>query len=207
MCEAGLATMDPISHRYYIGPLVAEISSNPYVTHENLVSCAISEMRALSDFTGESIGLSVLIGLQSVILYEIPSTFDLKIVGKKKIVPHLHAGAQGKALLSQLNNKDLKIALLNLVLEPLTEHTTTFEDELIAQLRQIRIQGYTTSYGERIEGAMCISAPINNYILPASISILGPEIRVKPRANEFVAKVMESTGRIRHNLARVQKIR
>jgi IclR family transcriptional regulator, KDG regulon repressor len=207
MCEAGLTTMDPISHRYYIGPLVAEISSNPYVTHENLISCAINEMRALSDFCGESIGLSVMIGLQSVTLYEMPSTFDLKIVGKKKIVPHLHAGAQGKVLLSQLNNKDLKIALLNLAMEPMTEHTTTFEAELIAQLKQIRHQGNAVSYGERIEGAMCLSAPINNYILPASVSILGPEIRVKPRANEVIARLMESVDRIRQNLVKVNKIK
>ena len=152
--------------------------SNPYVTHEHLVSCASNEMRSLSGFTGESVGLNVLIGLQNVLLHEIPSTYDLQIVAKKKIANQIHAGANLKVLLSQLSNKGLKVVMANLVLEQMTEHTATDKEQLMAQLMQIRRHGYAISYSERFAGGICISVPIRNYILPTSLSILGPEIRV-----------------------------
>ena len=130
--EARITMRDPITRRYYIGPLIAEIASNPYFTHEHLGLCAINEMRYLSDFTGESIGLNVLIGLQNVLLHEIPSTYDLQIVAKKRISSNIHAGAASKVLLSQLDTKKLKIIMANLTLEPLTERTVTDKDELVA---------------------------------------------------------------------------
>ncbi len=205
--EAGLTMQDPISRRYYIGPLITEIASNPYVTHEHLVSCAINEMVSLSSFTCESIGLNVLIGLQNVLLHEIPSSHDLQLIAKKKISGQIHAGANSKVLLSQLYNKELKIVMTNLAFEPITEHTVTDKQQLMAQLKQIRRQGYAISYGERISGGIAMSVPIKNYILPASISILGPESRIKPRITDFLNELIAASTRVSQNLSRVFKIK
>jgi DNA-binding IclR family transcriptional regulator len=201
LCEAGLTMRDPLSRRYYIGPLITEIASNPQVTHEYLITCAFNEMRALSNISGESIGLNILLGLKNVLLYEIPSTYDLQIVGKNRVAGHLHAGANSKLLLLQLNKRELSMALNNMVLEPLTPHTVTDEDELMARLKQIKRQGYAVECGERIEGAMNIAVPIKNYVLPATLGILGPENRMKNRANEFINELLVRSARISHNLS------
>jgi DNA-binding IclR family transcriptional regulator len=206
LCESRIVMQDPASHRYFVGPLITEIASNPFVTHEYLISCVFNEMQALSDLSCETIGLLILIGLQLVTLFEVPSTQDLKIVGKHKIIGNVHAGANGKIMLSQLSNKDLKITLANMVLEPLTEHTVTRKDQLIAQIKQSREQGYAVSYGERIMGAMNIAVPVNNYIVPASLAILGPENRIKPKSQDYIKALLDSSMRIRENLKQTFKL-
>ena len=200
LVEARIIMQDPITRKYYTGPLVAEIASNPKITHEHFVSCAIQEMRSLSKLTGESIGLNVLIGVHTVLLYEIQSSQDHKIVAKKRVAGNIHAGAHGKALLCLLNNKNLILVLSNIDFERLTEYTITFKEKFIAELKQARQQGYAVSFGERIPGGMTIAAPIKNYVLPAALGILGPEIRMKPRMAEFIQAIMESRDRISENL-------
>jgi IclR family KDG regulon transcriptional repressor len=203
LSESGLILQDPSSRQYFIGPLITEIASNPDVTHENLVSCSINEMKRLSNLTGESIGLHILIGIRCMVLYEIPSTYDFAISAKKKFVDHIHAGASTKVLLSQLNNKELKIATANMVLEPLTEVTVTDEEQLLAQLKQIRRQAYGISYGERITGAINIAVPISHYALPASLSILGPESRVRLKTAEFLSELIASGKQVEQKLEQV----
>ena len=201
--DTGLTLQDPINHRYYIGPLITEIASNPYVTHEHLISCSTNEMRYLSNLTGESIGLSILVGLKGVVLNEIESIYDFAITSKKRTNTSLHAGAHSKAMLSLLNSKELKVVLTNIVLEPLTEHTVTYKDQLMVQLKQVKRQGYAISYSEVNNGAACLSVPLKNYILPAALSILGPESRVRPREAEFVNELIASGNRVQHNIAEI----
>jgi DNA-binding IclR family transcriptional regulator len=150
-------------------------------------------MKSLSALSGETIGLVILVGLQNVTLHEIPSTYEFKIIDKNRIADKLHAGATGKLLFSQLNNKELKIALANMTLEPVTEYTVTRKDQLVAQIKQIKDQGYGVSFGDRILEAMNISVPINNYVFPASANMLGPETRIKSSMNEYVP-ALKSAG-------------
>jgi len=205
LCESRLVMQDPINHRYYIGPLIMEIASNPFVTHEHLITCAFNDMRSLAALTGETIGLVILIGLQVVTLHEVPSTYEIKIVGKSRIADKLHAGATGKLLLSQLSPKELKVALANMNMEPVTEFTVTRKDQLIAQIKQIKDQGFAVSISDRIRDAMNISAPINNYIVPASINILGPETRILPHRNEYVEALKKAGANIQEQLTQTFK--
>jgi DNA-binding IclR family transcriptional regulator len=204
--EAGFTLRNPLNRRYYIGPLIAEIAANPNVTHQTLVSCSLSEMELLSKLTGESIGLNVLIGLRIFLLHEIPSTYDLRIVARNRISTNVYAGANAKVLLSQLNKRELKIVTNNSRFEPMTEQTITNKDELLAQLDAIREQGYAIGHAERVPGAASIAVPIRDYILPASLGILGPENRVQPRTGEFVDALIEASTRIHHKLLQISKM-
>ena len=202
MSEARLITRNPITRKYHIGPLITEISSDPNVAHEQLILCAINEMRALSSYSRESIGLDVLIGFQHIVIFEIPSTQDLRITGKSKVANDIHVG-NSKVLLAQLDTKELNIIMKNIALDPITENTITSKKELLARIRQIKQQGYGIAYGERNEGAICISVPINNYLLPATISILGPDSRVRPRIDDYINKLQASSNRIQANIREV----
>jgi IclR family KDG regulon transcriptional repressor len=206
LSESGLIMQNPITRQYFIGPLITEIAANPYITHENLVSCGLNEMKRLSHLTGESIGLHVLIGIRCVVLHEIPSVYDFAISAKKKVIEYLHAGANGKVLLSMLNNKALKIAMANTVLEPLTEITVTDKEQLLAQLKQIKRQGYAISYGERIIGAINMTVPIRNYTMPASLSLLGPESRMRAKTAEFLRELIASGKQVERNIKQLFRI-
>jgi DNA-binding IclR family transcriptional regulator len=203
--EAEITMRNPINRHYYIGPLIAQIAANPDITHNTLVLCAIDEMERLSGLTGESIGINVLIGINRYLAHEIPSTHDIQIVGRNRISSNLHAGGTSKVLLAQLSSKNLKKVLDNIRFVRLTEKTVTDKEELLDQLKKIKKQGYSIGYGERVQGAMSISAPIKNYVLPASLGILGLEDRMKSKTAEYVDALVKAAAHIEYNLSRLSK--
>jgi DNA-binding IclR family transcriptional regulator len=200
LVESQLALQDPINHRYYLGYSIDQIISDPMTTHEYLRTCAFKPMTILADKTEETIILCVSVGLQYIILSEIPSKHGLRVFDGKKGGAFLHAGATSKVLLSQLNDTDLEIALENMDLEPMTTNTVTDKEQLLNDIKRIRRSGYTISYGERIKGSLAIGAPISNYFLPVALGIIGPESRIKPRKKEYVEALLIAAVQISENL-------
>jgi DNA-binding IclR family transcriptional regulator len=199
--EMLMVTQDPVTHRYYLGLLVNQIASNPLASHHYLINCALEELRRLWDFSGETVELNIMIGIQYIRLYEMPSRYDLKVVAGPDPVGPIFVGATAKVLLSQLDEEDLKVALKNIRIRHVTEHSVTDEKELMAQTKEIRTQGYAISYGERILGALCISAPIKNYFWPVALSLIGPEGRLKPGLDDTLKELLASASRITGNIA------
>ena len=187
--KTNLVKKDPLSHRYMIGNLFTQFISAPLSAHEFLIRCANKEMRHLADETQETVHLDILRGTSVFKLKSIPSTHVLRIVEENQESDDLHVGSTGKVLLSQLNNKDLRIALKHANLKAYTENTITHVEELMFQIKRIREQGYCISIGERIEGVVSISTPVSNYVVPAAITILGPLDRIKPRINSILSEM------------------
>ena len=207
MEELLLVTQDPITHRYYLGPLINQIASNPQANHHYLITSALEELRHLWDFSGETVELNIMIGLQYIRLHEIQSKFDLKVVQGPDPVGPVYVGATAKVLLSQLDDEDLHIAIKNIIISPVTEFSVTDKKELEKQAKQIRKQGYAVSHGERITGALCISAPVGNYIWPVALSLIGPESRLEPKLEESIEKVKASALRVSDNVKEYFKIK
>ena len=201
--QSGLVVQDSINRRYYLGPLITQLAANPLATHEYLIMQANEEMKRLSQMSEETVTLDILIGVKHFSLHEIPSRHDLKVTQESRMAGPLQAGASVKVLLSLLNDKQLKKALDSMNITRATEHTVTSKELLMTQVREIRQQGYAVSYGERIAGAMCISAPIKNYSLPVALSTVGPESRLKPREKEVIAGLKASSARISENISRI----
>jgi len=196
-----LVVQDRINHKYYLGPVVNQLTSNQTNTHRYLLINALHEMGRLSNFSGETINLSILVQLRSVLLHAIPSEQELRITEVDSGYGMLFAvGATGKALLSQLDDEEMREVLHKVDLVKVTGNSITDRNVLMAQLKAIRRQGYAISYGERIAGAMCISTAIKNYSHPVALSILGPENRIKPRAKEITEELMASAGRISNSI-------
>jgi DNA-binding IclR family transcriptional regulator len=192
---------DATTHKYYLGPVVNQLTSNQSGMHRYLLINALHEMGRLSSFSGETVNLSILVQLRSVLLHAIPSEQELKITEVNSGYGVLFAvGATGKELLSQLQDEEIREILHKVDLAKVTGNYITDKKVLVAQLRDIRRQGYALSYGERIPGALCVSAGIKNYTHPAALSILGPESRLKPRLKEIVQQLTASTRRISNSL-------
>jgi IclR family KDG regulon transcriptional repressor len=92
------------------------------------------------------------------------------------------------------------MAMKNIVISRVTEHSVVDKEELRRQIAQIRNYGYGISYGERIDGALCISAPVNNYFWPVALSLVGPEGRLKPREEETLNEVINSSLHISNSI-------
>ncbi|MBN1693611.1 MAG: IclR family transcriptional regulator, partial [Dehalococcoidales bacterium] len=190
------AVQDENNHQYYLGSLVTQLSSNQAAAHRYLIMKSLREMMRMSNITGETVNLAVMLQLHYMLLHEVASEHALRITEASKLLGQIYIGATAKVLLSQLPDAELKRTLRHIKFNRVTENTVTDKDELMEQLTECRQKGYCVTYGERIPGAVCISAPIKNYMCPASLSIVGPENRLRARVDEVIEELKESAGRI-----------
>ncbi len=199
--ELNWAIQDDNNHKHYLGPLVTQLSSNQIAAHKYLVMHALREMIHLSNITEETVNLGIMFQLHYMLLHDIPSKHDLRITEESKRLGPLYIGATAKVLLSQLSDEELRTTMKHIKLDRVTENTVTDKKVLMAQLKEIRQQGYCVTYGERIPGAACISAPVKNYIRPATLSIVGPENRLRPRVNGVIEELKASASRTSNDIA------
>ncbi len=199
--ETLMVTQDPITHHYYLGPLVNRIASNPQANHHFLINYAMEELAHLHDFSGETVELNIMAGLQYIRLCEIQSKFELKVVARPDPVGSVYVGATAKVLLSQLDDDKLQTALKNIKINRVTEYSIIDKRKLMAQAKEIRQWGYAVSYGERIADAICISVPINNYFWPVALSLVGPESRMESKLEETINEVRASAHHITDSIA------
>ncbi|MBN1161646.1 MAG: IclR family transcriptional regulator [Dehalococcoidales bacterium] len=199
--ELNWAVQDGNNHQYYLGSLVTQLASNQIVAHRYLIMQSLREMMRMSNITGETVNLAVMLQLHYVLLHEVASEHALRITEASKLLGQIYIGATAKVLLSQLPDAELKRTLRNIKFNQVTETTITDKELLMEQLMECRQRGYCVTYGERIPGAACISAPIKNYMCPASLSIVGPVSRLRARINEVIEELKESAGRISGDIA------
>lgn len=204
--QSNLVIQDPVSHKYYLGTLIAKIASSLTIAHSHLVYQSAETLKRLSEISEETALLSILIGIQYVHLNEIPSKHEMKVTFSEItgiIWPPIKGvqGATFKALLSQLDDKSIKIIFNK------SENTTRIKDSkfeekmILEQLKQIRQQGYHISFGEKYIGEMGLAAPIKNYMLPVALTIVGPELRLKPKVDSLVKDLKASAEKISQELA------
>jgi DNA-binding IclR family transcriptional regulator len=201
--QSRLVVQDTINRRYYLGPLLTRLTSNPVTTHEYLIMHAHEEMRRLCAVTEETINMDILVGIQAFSLHEVTSPHELKVSQENRATGPLKAGASLKVLFSMLNEKQLKVAISSFVVTRHTAHTVTDKSVLLSQIMEIKQQGFGISRGEWIGGVTCIAVPVYNYTLPLSLCALGPENRIKEREKSVVKELKFSAARIAENIKRI----
>lgn len=189
-----LIAQDPITRRYYLGPLILNLASNPLIAHRNLIMNAFAGMKYLRDISGETVLLHIRVGLERKCLEELESLQNIKFTAGKGVTAPIYLGSAGKILLCEMKDDELEILLRNIQLRPVGPHTITDKGELLRELQKAREQGFSTSYGERLADAIGISVPIKNYVCPVALSILGPANRIRPRMADLV-KETKQVGR------------
>lgn len=191
---------DSINHRYYLGPLITKLASNSYTSHQYLLMNAIAEMKRLSEITEETVSLDIVVGIQFLHVYDIPSKYSLKVITEtKEIQPITPLGAAQKVLLAQFEDKSLRLALkVAANWDPSFKNIQT--SQIMDALMQIRQQGYAITYGEAIPGGTGISVPIRNYVCPVALAILGPESRVSPKIAELTKELLTSADALSKNM-------
>lgn len=135
------------------------------------------QLQALFDATHETVDISTFHGRQVTFLDRIISDRELRVVPFNDRPRPLYAMANGKAILSCL--EDARIAsLFPEPLPALTPHTLTTLDALRADLDAIRGEGLSYDRQEHALGVCAIGAPIRAPGLPPhAISAVLPAVR------------------------------
>src|SRR6266699_2938033 len=147
------------------------------VTGHFHLSC---RLHALADETGELVQLAV-VEEGSVLFVAKAEGPDhrLRMVPLVGAVAPLHATASGKVWLASLSEAAATAALTQQGLARLAPRTITSRARLLAQLRDVRAQGYAIVDEELVAGGRAVAAPvIRGDGVVGSVAVSGPTFRV-----------------------------
>jgi DNA-binding IclR family transcriptional regulator len=157
--------------------------------------------RQLAADTGETVNITVRSETSALYLDQVAGSSALQShnwVGQH--IP-LHATSNGKVLLSELSDKDLKAALREL--PRFTDQTVTSRGQLLKELAQVRDVGYAVAVDELEVGLTAAAAPIRSAHgdIIASMSISGPSFRLdEERLEETVPLLVAAATEVSHRL-------
>lgn len=155
-------------------------------------------MAALARRTNETVTLNLATGRDRTCIDVIDTPSPLMSLARPgQHVPLDHKGATAKTLMAHRSLKEQE----RLVAPP-ARATKRKPEELLAELARIRTDGYCYSHGERVLGLSAVAAPITDGsgIADYCITITAPTVRLKPRLNEFVKLLLETSADISRRL-------
>lgn len=200
--QEGLVVQDPVTREYFMGPLLYEISANHLILHQRLINCSYLEMEDLRRVTGETVSLDIKFGMERLVLRQLIGTHNITFVGKTNPFDHLWIGAAGKVLLAQLGEHELKMILDQITLVARTPYSITDKTVFKKEIEKVRERGYSAGYNELEIGRADIAVPIEGYIVPASLAIVGPEDRLSPQTMDFVNKLKIKARKISQHISK-----
>jgi IclR family KDG regulon transcriptional repressor len=168
-------------------------------TGDYLIQTAAPVMDWLSKETEETIFLSVIDGMDALVIAARQSPRPVRLTGAVGRRGPLHAGGTPKTLLAHLPADERKAMLDKLSLAPLTPYTITEREKLETLLAEIRAQGYVATADDMDQGAISIAAPIRDFSgrVIAAMSIAGPISRLSGEtADRCVELILEATARV-----------
>lgn len=169
-----------------------------------LYRIAEPEIESLADETGELASLMIEEHGEGVLL-EIQRGEDaIKLHTYPGARMPLHTSALGKSILAHLPAERVDEIVEEHGLPSMTKQTVTDRETLEEQLARARKQGYVIDRGERIEGVLCLGAPIldrRERVLGA-ICVCGPASRIddEDELDQITDAVMRTANMIQVNL-------
>ena len=145
----------------------------------------------LVDLYHETASISVLDGIESVIVEKMESDVAMRVTSQIGKRSPLHCSAGGKVMLAFQKPETGERIIAALPLKRYTAKTITDPEQLRQNLAEIRKLGYAVDDEEIQDDQVCISAPIWNHegLVIAAITIPGPASRIR---NKGVATIAQS---------------
>jgi DNA-binding IclR family transcriptional regulator len=199
LSDGGLIERDARSGRFRPGPELLRMAARTLGTN-SVRAAAIDEMSALANEWRESVTLCIRLGTDRVLYFEsVQSPRWVQYLAPLGESSQLHVGSSGRAILAHLSEQEIEAALSG-ALERHTTNTPVDPHAIREQLDLIRRRGYAVSYGERVEQAIGVSAPIFDARGEVAGSVLlgMPEGHVDSpeRIDEIGAAVQATANRI-----------
>lgn len=194
LIERGLIRRDPLRRVYCLGLRCLEMARQTSAMPE-LVAAASAEMHALRDLSGETTYLSILEGLDVVILDRVDGVHPIRssaALGQRQSV---YFTSQGKAILAAMNSS-LRESLINkMPMRATTSKTICDWRHLQTELTFAATQGYAV---DRTDAEMlCISASIvdTQGKVRGAISVVGSSHRLNEARMTWLGSELTESGR------------
>ncbi|WP_226781160.1 IclR family transcriptional regulator [Oceaniglobus trochenteri] len=161
LVDGGFATHDPQTSTYSVGPQFYRVAAR--ITAQ--VSPSTIALRAIGKIA-QRYDETILFALYMA--RERRISFAARADGQKRLLYRIEMntplsmvwGASGKAALAYLPEEDIVKILYEEGASPATGQSTPDRETLLAELAQIRQQGFAVSHGEKLPDALGIAAPV-----------------------------------------------
>ncbi|MFQ2909640.1 DNA-binding transcriptional regulator KdgR [Aeromonas allosaccharophila] len=167
--------------------------------HQDLIQIADVQMHRLGKLTKETLHLGALDENSVVYLHKIDSEYNLRMYSRIGRRCPLYSTALGKVMMAWLPEEEVRIMLAGVTFERFTEHTLANVDALLAELVQVREQGYAEDNEENENGLRCFGVPIYNRMgrIITGLSLSLPIVRFEEsKRAELVSLLHEAAARI-----------
>ncbi len=166
----------------------------PVPVEQVLNQAAPPFMERLAASCKETVNLGILDAGEVVVISTVESPQAVRMTSKVGNRRHLHATALGKVLLAGMPDKEIPRLIRLKGLPRLTPNTLVTRSALVAEIAQVRQQGYAIDNQENEMEGRCIGAPVrgpDGRVL-AALSISGPVFRMDlARAQSLVAELQK----------------
>lgn len=173
---------NPVNGKYRLGWKLIDLGMTA-ISRMDVRELARPELERLMEETGETAHLGVLQQGEVVSVANVQSHRSLRTPATVGQQSPAHCSSQGKVMLAQLSQGDLRKFVQAYGLKAYTGSTLTRIAALRAELERVREQGYALDSEELEEGLNCIGAPVRDHsgAVVAAISIAGPASRLSSR--------------------------
>lgn len=157
----------------------------------------------LRDRFHETVNLGVLDGNRIAYLQIVESPQAMRFAARQGDSDPIHSTSLGKAIASQLSREHVLRILEAEGMPKLTLRTITDPESFLAELEEIRRQGFATDNGENEEGGRCVAVPLPLAGIRAAISISAPAFRFSlDHVEPVAAALIRSAQSVAHELTR-----
>jgi len=208
LCRIGLVRQDPVTSKYRLGRRAVDLGLAA-LDHSDIRSAALPVMHDITDLSGETTTLSLLLGRERFYAAQVESQQDVRMTVEVGLRCPLYAGASGRAILAFLSDPELEDYLRSVTLARLTGSTITDIADLRQTLDRVRTLGYSVSWGERDPWAAAVAAPFRDRDgrVAGCLSTCGPISRFRSASVEsFGAIVSDGASRLSREMRSDQPV-
>jgi len=186
--EEDFVFRDPVERKYYLGLFASQLSLNQSNAHKWLIAQCFDEVNRIWQLFNEFTALDIEVGFQALNLLTVQSKMNYSVSRP----PQSFLGSESIVFLAQHNDADLEMILNNINPKSMDGDILVDKETVKKQVKQARRQGYFISTGFT-QGIMGISVPVNHYLCPVALTVVGPEIRLKPVVSKVITELLQST--------------
>lgn len=191
----GLIQQNPESGNYHLGIKLFKLGQLA-VMRLNLREIARPLLRVLMEETSETVHLAILDEEQVFYLEKVEGPYALRMPSRVGRHIPAYCTSLGKAMLSCLEEAEVRRMLGSHSLKAYTEHTMHTVDALMTELRRTRRRGYAVDNEEIEIGLRCVGAPLRDYsgALAGAVSVASPTARFTRDKISFFAGLVKKTA-------------
>jgi IclR family KDG regulon transcriptional repressor len=202
MMQHQFVEQDAATGRYKLGYKVVELGAK-LLDSIDLRTEAKPFLIELEQLTQEVVHLVVINLGQVVYIEKLEGTQTLRMHSKVGNRAPVHCTSVGKAILAYLETQEIDRIIEEQGLPQHTPHTIVDKQDLLAELKKIKAQGYALDLEENEIGITCIAVPIFDHreMVVAAVSISGATMRMtEERLDQLKRRMMETGQQISRRL-------